>query len=143
MKKILVSACLLGTKCRYDGLSKPCEKVIRMQEEYEFIPCCPESDAGLSTPRLPCEIKGDRVIRKDGMDLTDTFLLGAKIALDLAKNENVEFAILKERSPSCGKSLRYDGTFSGNLVSKPGITAQLLMENHISVFSDEQIENGR
>ncbi len=141
--KILVSACLLGMPCRYDASSKPVESVIRLASKYELVPVCPEQLGGLSTPRLPCEICGERVLRSDGEDLSTFYQEGAWKTLQIAKENQVKFAILKEKSPSCGSKLRYDGTFSKKLVSKPGITTKLLQENQIHVISEEEIENAR
>ena len=139
-EKILVSACLLGTPCRYDGKSKPKEAVIALKEKYELIPVCPEVFGGLSTPRLPCEQKDGRVIRKDGEDQTAFYEKGARITLDLAKKHNCRIAILKEKSPSCSPHQRYDGSFSGKLVDGMGLTALILTENGISVFGEDEID---
>ena len=139
-EKILVSACLLGTPCRYDGKSKPNPEVQALEEQYELIPICPEVDGGLETPRLPCEVKGDRIIREDGQDFTEPFSKGAKIALMTAQQNNCKAAVLKEKSPSCGKNFRYDGSFQGKLIEGSGFTASLLQENGILVFSENEIE---
>lgn len=135
-EKILVSACLLGAPCRYDGKSKPVDKVIELEKKYTLIPFCPEVEGGLSTPRLPCEIRDSKVIRSDGEDCTHPYTLGAEKALDLCKKYNIKKAILKEKSPSCGKSLIYDGSFCGKLKKGQGITAKFLSENNVTVFSE-------
>lgn len=140
MKSILVSACLLGEKCRYDGRSKPNEAVINKLKEYNVIPICPEVMGGLSTPRNPSEIIGDKVIMINGRDVTLEYKRGAEIALDIAQKNKCEFAILKARSPSCGKGLIYDGTYSGTLTKGNGICAELLMKNGIAVLDEEEIE---
>ena len=137
-EKILVSACLLGTPCRYDGRSKPCEAVIGLADRFDLIPVCPEVAGGLSTPRLPCEISNGRVMRRDGKDVTSFYKKGAEYALTLAKENDCKIAILKEKSPSCSPHQRYDGTFSGTLVSGMGLTAKLLSENGISVFGEDE-----
>ena len=137
--RVLVSACLLGAPCRYDGASKPCADVIALKEEYELIPVCPEVLGGLQTPRLPSEIRDGHVIRSDGKDLTDAYRSGAEAALDAAKKNEVLFAVLKEKSPSCGVHFRYDGTFSGKLVPSPGVTASLLRENGIRTLSEDDV----
>ena len=139
-EKLLVSACLLGVPCRYDGKSKPNPKVQALEEKYELIPICPEVDGGLETPRLPCEMKGNRIIREDGLDLTEPFSKGAEIALMTAKRCNCKAAVLKEKSPSCGKRFRYDGSFQRRLIQGSGLTASLLQENKILVFSEEEID---
>ncbi|MBQ8147056.1 MAG: DUF523 domain-containing protein [Clostridia bacterium] len=140
MKSVLVSACLLGEKCRYDGRSKPNEAVINKLKEYNVIPICPEVMGGLSTPRNPSEIIGDKVIMINGRDVTLEYKRGAEIALNIALKNKCEFAILKARSPSCGKGLIYDGTYSGTLTKGNGICAELLMKNGIAVLDEEEIE---
>ncbi|MBO5374846.1 MAG: DUF523 domain-containing protein [Clostridia bacterium] len=139
MKKALVSACLLGVPCRYDGLSKPVEKVIALKKEYELIPICPEVQGGLDTPRVPAEIVGDRVINKSGIDVTENYKNGAKIALDLALENGCKVAILKAKSPSCGKGMIYDGTFTKTLKNGNGVCAKLFLDNDIIVFTENEI----
>lgn len=138
-EKILISACLLGTPCRYDGKSKKCEQIDLLTKKYELIPVCPEVMGGLDTPRLPCEIIDEKAIRSDGEDMTPFYEKGARLALETAKKEGCKIAILKEKSPSCGTHFRYDGTFSGKIVKGKGITAKLLSENGILIFSEEEI----
>lgn len=138
-ESILISACLLGEKCRYDGESKIAPKVIALSEKYNLIAVCPEVLGGLKTPRVPCEIAGSRVLGKDKTDKTAEYMRGAKEALRLAKENNCKTAILKSKSPSCGKGLIYDGTFSGKLKVGDGVTAKLLTENGIRVLTEEEI----
>ena len=140
MKNILVSACLLGKPCRYDGKSKPCEAVIKLKEKYNLIPVCPEADGGLPTPRVPSERIGDKVIMRDGRDVTENYIAGAEYALKLCRENDVTLVILKERSPSCGKGKIYDGTFSGTLTERDGVTAELLIKNGISVLGESEIQ---
>ena len=109
-EKILISACLLGTPCRYDGRSKPSEKLNSLNDLYELIPVCPEVLGGLSTPRLPCEIQNGRVIRSDGKDMTEFYKRGAEIALEIAKKHNCTIAILKENIETGSKKL-FDCTY--------------------------------
>ena len=135
-ENILVSACLLGERCRYDGKSKPCDEVIKLNEKYNLIPVCPEVLGGLETPRTPCEIQNDRVISADGIDRTIEYTTGAQIALEIAKENNCKVAILKSKSPSCGKGKIFDGTFSGTLTDGNGITAQLLSDYGIKVYNE-------
>ena len=135
-ENILVSACLLGERCRYDGKSKPCDEVIKLNEKYNLIPVCPEVLGGLETPRTPCEIQNGRVISADGIDRTIEYTTGAQITLEIAKENNCKVAILKSKSPSCGKGKIFDGTFSGTLTDGNGITAQLLTENGIDVYNE-------
>lgn len=141
MEKILVSACLLGEPCRYDGTGKPDKRIEILKEKYELIPVCPEVLGGLLTPRPPAEIKGERVVNKESVDVTKEYTLGAQKTLALFKKHNASFAILKERSPSCGKGKIYDGSFSGNLTDRNGITTNLLLKNGIKVFGESEIEN--
>lgn len=138
-EKILVSACLLGIACRYDAKSKPNQNVIDLQNQYDFVAVCPETLGGLPTPRLPCEICNGRVLREDGNDCTQAYQIGAQLALDLAQKNEVKFAILKEKSPSCGSHFRYDGTFSKKLIEGMGLTAELLTKNGFSVKSENDI----
>ena len=139
LKKILCSACLLGYNCRYDGKSKPDKKVMALASEKVLIPVCPEQLGGLPIPRVPSEIQGQRVISKEGDDLTAQFEHGAGEVLKLAEIMGCKMAILKQRSPSCGNGLIYDGTFSGTVISGDGITARLLKQNEISVITDEDL----
>ena len=139
MDKIVVSACLLGTPCRYDGLSKPCNEVIALSEKYQLIPVCPEVMGGLTTPRIPAEIIDNRVIRKDGFDVTDNYKKGAEAALKIANENGCKLAILKAKSPSCGCGLIYDGTFQGRLKTGNGITAELFLKNNIKVINESEL----
>ena len=140
MEKVSVSACLLGTACRYDGKSKADSRVISLIKKANLIPVCAEILGGLPTPRVPAEIVGDKVIRRDGADVTEEYVRGAKEVLRLAELYGCRYALLKERSPSCGKRLIYDGTFSGTLSEGDGITAKLLEEHGISVFGESETE---
>jgi uncharacterized protein YbbK (DUF523 family) len=140
MKNILVSACLLGENCRYDGCSKPNEAVINKLKKYNVIPICPEVMGGLPTPRIPSEIVGDRVVMQNGKDVTLEYKRGAEQALKLAKENNCKIAVLKARSPSCGKGLIYDGTYSKALTKGNGICAELLIKNGVTVLDETEIE---
>ena len=136
---ILVSGCLLGICCRYNGTGKLSEELLEQMGTYHFIPVCPEQLGGLTTPRLPAEKIGDKVILKDGRDVTDEFMNGALETLKIAQMYNCKLAILKERSPSCGFGKIYDGTFSGNIIDGEGVTAKLLSENEITVIGESEI----
>ena len=138
--KIIVSACLLGRPCRYDGRSKPCGKVIALKErgDIEVIEICPEQLGGLPTPREPSEICGDKVISRVGCDVTEPYERGAKEALKIALENGCSYAILKSRSPSCSPSGIYDGSFSGKVTDGTGITARLFRENGITVVSEDE-----
>ena len=134
---ILVSACLLGLPCRYDGKAKQYPAVLRLAEKHTLIPVCPEQLGGLQTPRVPSERQGERVMNKEGADNTTAFLRGAQCALDIARLTKCEIAVLRAKSPSCGCGKIYDGTFSGTLTDGNGVTAELLQKNGIQVLSDD------
>ncbi len=135
--KIMVSACLLGDNVKYDGNNNLNNRLSEFLKDYEVVKVCPEVLGGLSIPRSPSEIKNDKVINKEGIDVTKEFILGASKTLNIAKENNIKIAILKKNSPSCGSGMVYDGTFSHNLVSGDGITAKLLKDNGIMVFNEE------
>jgi uncharacterized protein YbbK (DUF523 family) len=138
-KNILVSACLLGESCRYDGKSKPCERVIALSNTYNLIPICPEVMGGLPTPRTPSEICGELVLMKDGCDVTENYNCGARKALEIARENACTVAILKEKSPSCGSGLIHNGKFDGGLIDGDGITAKLFKQEGIRVLGESQI----
>lgn len=140
MENILVSACLLGVACRYDGKRKPNEAVIALKEKYNLIPVCPEIMGGLPTPRLPSEIRGETVIMENGEDVTDKYSRGAEETLRLARLFGCGKAVLKEKSPSCGSGRIYDGTFSKTLTEGNGVTAGMLLANGIRVAGETEIE---
>ena len=127
--RILVSACLLGVCCRYDGSGEENPQVKQLMAEHELIPVCPEIMGGLPTPRTPAEICGEQVITKDGQDVTKAYRRGAEETLKLAKLFGCSRAVLKERSPSCGSGVIYDGSFSKKSIPGFGVTAKLLEEN--------------
>lgn len=132
----LVSACLLGVKCKYNQGSNCSDKIADLLSEYHLIPVCPEIMGGLPTPRVPAEVCGGRVITEDGRDVTEQFRQGAWEALRLAKLYECRFAVLKEKSPSCGSGKIYDGTFTKTLTNGDGVTAKLLKEHGICVFGE-------
>ena len=135
----LCSACLVGVACRYDGKSKPSEKVLELAKKEILIPVCPEQLGGQKTPRDNSEIKNGRVISVTGRDETDEFIRGANEVLKIAKLYNIKEAILKQRSPSCGCGQTYDGTFTGKLIKGNGITTDLLIKNGIKVISEDDL----
>ncbi len=137
--KIIVSACLAGIPCNYKGEAKPNSQVVDLVSSGKAIPVCPECLSGLSTPRVAAERKEEKVITKDGVDVTEEFSAGAQAVLQIARENGCKLAILKARSPSCGKCKIYDGTFSGTLVEGNGVTADLLIENGIEVKTDEEL----
>lgn len=136
---ILVSACLAGINCRYDGKNNICEKVVELISKGEAIPVCPEQLGGLTTPRTPAELKDGKVINKDGENVTEHFIRGAQETLKLAKMLKCSKAILKQRSPSCGFGKIYDGSHSGVIIKGMGLTAKLLSEYGIKILSEEDL----
>lgn len=140
MEKIIVSACLLGENVKYNGLNNYNPLILKLKEKYELIPICPEVFGGLSIPRNPSEINGDKVINNKGIDVTKEFIDGANKALKIALDNNIKIAILKDGSPSCGKNYIYDGTFTGTKVNNLGICAKLFKENNIVIYSEKEIE---
>ena len=133
----IVSACLCGEKVRYDKKANSNEKIIQLVREGKALPVCPETEGGLPVPRQACEIRNNKVINNIGRDKTVNFIKGAEKTLELCKTHKIKKAVLKEKSPSCGTKHIYDGTFTGTLISGQGITAKLLSENGIQVFSEE------
>ena len=143
--KVIISACLMGVRCRYDGDHSRNETAINHQKTYQLIPVCPEESGGLPTPRPPAEIVGGdgddvlkgnaKVMTADGTDVTEAYLQGAHHALEVAQLHGATHVILKTRSPSCGCGDIYDGTFSGTLMSGDGVTTALLKRHGITVTS--------
>lgn len=134
-ERILVSGCLLGLNCKYDGENNYSEEIDEFLKDYEVIPICPEVMGGLPTPRIASERVGNKVLMKDGSDVTANFKKGAEECLYLAKKYNVKKALLKLRSPSCGNEKIYDGTFTHTLIDGDGVTAELLKNNGIEVLA--------
>lgn len=134
---MIVSACLAGLPCRYDGRSKPCPEVMELVRSGKAIPLCPEQLGGLTTPRPPCEIRDGRAVDSTGTDRTEAYQRGAQAVLAAAQAYGATQALLQNRSPSCGTGWIYDGTFSKTLVQGDGITARLLAENGIQVIGIE------
>ena len=139
MENLLISACLLGVPCRYDGKEGKKVDLSLLKGKYNLIPVCPEVCGGLPTPRTPSERVGEKVLMKDGSDVTENYLRGAEIAYSLCKQYNCKIAILKERSPSCGSGEIYDGTFTKTLKKGDGITAEYLKARGIKVFGESGI----
>ncbi len=140
MKNLLISACLLGIDCRYDGRSVRGVDIDVLKERFYLVPVCPEIYGGLPTPRVPSERVGDRVMMKDGRDVTENYLRGARAALELCRSLDCEIALLKEKSPSCGSGKIYDGSFDGNLIDGMGVTAEYLTRHNIKVYSEGEID---
>lgn len=141
--KIMISACLLGIACRYDGQSKTNETLRALAEDHTLIPICPEQLGGLSTPRAASEITGDRVISKAGEDVTQAFQRGAEATLAIAQLTQADLVILKEGSPSCGVVRIYDGTFSKVSIPGMGKAAALLAAHGFTVFSEETFSSAQ
>ncbi len=137
---VIVSACLLGVKCRYDGTGKLEESLKELLKHHNLIPVCPEIYGGLQTPRESAERIKDKIFTKSGVEVTENYQRGAKEILKLAKLYNCKYAILKERSPSCGYGKIYDGTFTGNLVEGNGILAEVLAKHGIIILGESRIE---
>lgn len=142
-RQYVVSACLAGEPCRYDGGCSPCPAVQRLIRAGQALPVCPETLGGLPTPRVPSEIRGGRVVAKDGTDVTDAFTRGAEEALRLAQENGCTAAILKARSPSCGSGEIYDGTFTGTRVSGEGVFARMAREAGLEIWNEETFTEGK
>ena len=143
VENILVSACLLGYKCKYDGGTNTIspENVDKLRQKYKLIPVCPETAGGLPTPRKPSERQGSRVVNSAGEDVTAQYIKGAECALVLAKRYKCSMALFKEKSPSCGSGKIYDGSFSRRLVSGDGVTSELLKKSGIKIVGEKSLES--
>ena len=140
--KIVVSACLLGENCKYNGGNNRNEALIRMLSGHSVIPVCPELLGGLPVPRIPAEIVDGAAVRRDGVSVDDAFRRGAERALEIAKKEQPNLIILQSRSPSCGVKQIYDGTFSGTLIPGQGIFAKMASEAGFRVADAEDLPDG-
>ena len=136
---LLMSACLMGVNCRYDGGGKTLPELSQLMERYHVVPVCGEVLGGMTTPRVPSERVGERVLDREGKDVTENFHRGAAEVLRLARLYGAEKALLKERSPSCGSGEIYDGTFSGGKTAGWGITAQLLRDSGVAVYGESRV----
>lgn len=140
---ILVSACLLGVNCRYDGKNHYQKQLEKLAKFYSLIPVCPEQLGGLSTPREPVELKKingrTQAMTKNNVDLTENFQRGAEEARKIAKMFNCTLAILKSKSPSCGLNQIYSGNFDDNIIEGNGLTAQLLLDEHLSIYTEKSL----
>lgn len=139
MKKVLVSACLYGNLCRYKGDGCFNEKVEALKKDYALIPVCPEQLGGLPTPRHPSERIGDKIISDVGVDCTEEYERGSDFAVAIAKANDVEFCVMKAKSPSCGKGLIYDGSFTGKKCKGNGITVEKLLAAGFKVFTEDEL----
>ena len=140
--KLIVSACLVGIPCRYDGASRAVPELQKLAESGAALAVCPEELGGLPTPRPPAEIRGGRVINAAGEDVSAHFQRGAEAVLKLAQKHHIALAVLKERSPSCGCGLIYDGAFTKTLTPGDGVTTALLRRHGIKVLGESDFEAG-
>ena len=150
-KPLLISACLLGIPCRYDGKVKAgvfgkkeltLEAFLpQLEEKYTLVPYCPEIYGGLPTPRIPSERVGDKVIGRDGRDVTEEYFRGAAYGLSLCQTLGIEVALTKAKSPACGKGHIYDGTHTGTLTLGNGVLIDALMHAGITVFNEDEADN--
>lgn len=141
-ERLLVSACLLGSNCKYSGGNNalPPRQLEALRARYALVPVCPELAGGLGVPRTPCERRGERVVSRGGEDVTAAFESGAGVACALCERFSCGSALVKERSPSCGAGTIYDGTFSGGTVRGDGVTAQRLRERGVRLVCENEIE---
>ena len=150
MNKILISKCLLGYKCRFDGQIKSYPGLDKLKKKYTIVPVCPEMEAGLPCPRDRHEIKNGTgadvldnrttVINENGDDRTREFILAAQKTLEVAKANEIKIAVLKSKSPSCSTEFVYDGFFSGRLIEGRGVAAELLYRNGVTLFDENNFE---
>ena len=139
--RILISACLLGLRCRYDGDEKACVQALSLiGRGHTLVPVCPEQLGGLPTPRTPCERVDGRVLTADGEDRTEAYERGAQQAYKLYQALQCDCAVLKARSPMCGCGCVYDGTFTGTLTAGDGVLAALLRKNDAPVFTEDELD---
>jgi len=138
METLLISACLMGYNCKYNGGNNalPPEVLSALRERYRLIPVCPEAAGGLPTPRVPSERRGGSVVTRDGRDVTAAFRRGAEIAGKLAERYGARLALLKSNSPSCGSGTVYDGSFTGTLTPGDGVTAEYLKNKNLTIFDN-------
>lgn len=149
-RQFIVSACLAGEPCAYDGRPRPCPYAERLVREGKAVPVCPEVLGGQPVPRTPAEIRNGtghdvltgraRVVDRAGVDVTEAFVRGARATLEIATRYGIRTAILKARSPSCGYGRIYDGTFTGKLRAGHGVTAALLVEHGFRIFTEDRVE---
>ena len=138
-EKLLISACLLGRNCKYNGGNNYTPLVEALKARYDLVPVCPECFGGLPIPHEPSERVGDKVLSKSGEDVTEPFRRGAEKTLAAAIQQGVTRAVLKERSPSCGSGSIYDGTFTGTVVPGNGVAAELLLSRGVVIYGESRI----
>lgn len=142
MKKILASACLCGEPCRYDGKAATCQDPLfqKWLKEGRIVPVCPEVLGGLEIPRGACQRRANQVFDEDGRNVTKAFFEGGEATLALAREIEIEFCIFKQRSPSCGTNIIYDGTFSGTKIAGQGVTTEILRNAGYLVFGEDEMD---
>ena len=138
--KLLISECLCGVACRYDGKDNYIDMLPLLKDIFDLVPVCPEVLGGLNTPRNPAERQGERICTANGSDVTIEFLKGAQTALDIALQYSCKQALMKAKSPSCGYKRIYDGTFTKTLREGHGCTVEALLKNNIEVYTEEDID---
>ena len=139
-EKLLISACLLGRNCKYNGGNNYHPLTEALRERYDLVPVCPECMGGLPIPHDPSERVGDRVLSRSGVDVTAAFRLGAEKAVEAARRSGAQKAVLKERSPSCGFGSIYDGTFTGTVVPGDGVAAEALAAEGVAIWGESRME---
>ena len=142
-EKLLISACLLGRNCKYNGGNNYTPLVEALKARYDLVPVCPECFGGLPIPHEPSERVGDKVLSKSGEDVTEPFRRGAEKTLAAAIQQGVTRAVLKERSPSCGCGSIYDGTFTGTRVPGEGVFARMAREAGLEIWNEETFTEGK
>ena len=142
MEALLISACLLGECCKYNGghNALPAETLEALRRRYRLIPVCPETAGGLPTPREPSERRGAGVYSRSGRDVTAAYEKGSARTRALARREGCKLALLKERSPSCGAGKIYDGSFTGKLISGNGTAAEALLDEGVTVYGESEVD---
>ena len=141
MERILISACLVGDNCKYNGGNNKSPLIDKLLEKYELVPFCPEVEGGLPIPRHPSERIGERVVMENGKDVTFNYNRGADLAANICLHLGIKVAILKENSPSCGVHKIYNGTFSKKLIKGEGVTSEKLRKKGIRIISENEIED--
>ena len=139
-EKLLISACLLGRNCKYNGGNNYHPLTEKLRERYDLVPVCPECFGGLPIPHAPSERVGDRVLSRSGADVTAAFQKGAEKTVEAARKAGARKAVLKERSPSCGFGAIYDGTFTGTVVPGDGVAAQALAAEGVAIWGESRME---
>ena len=138
-EKLLISSCLLGNNCKYNGGNNYTPLAEELKKHYDLVPVCPECFGGLPVPHDPSERVGDKVLSKSGTDVTAAFQKGAERTLAVAEQHGARRAVLKERSPSCGCGAIYDGTFTGTVVPGNGVAAELLLAHGVTIYGESRI----